>query len=74
MSREVTTLPRRLDWLLHDQIEVVRTILYNNGTCLQVPPSGTQLGLFTIHGDNRSSIERTIKQVMALVSLMSDAC
>jgi hypothetical protein len=62
-------LPRKLDWLLTRRLEKLKAIVSDNGTYLQVPPIGSQASLMTVFGDHRVNIERTIRSIMALVSI-----
>ncbi|WVO20505.1 uncharacterized protein IAS62_001802 [Cryptococcus decagattii] len=66
ISRDTAILPRKLDWLLTQKIEDVKTIMNDNGTYIQVPSVGSQASLITVFGDHRVNIERTIRGVMAL--------
>ncbi|EAL23071.1 hypothetical protein CNBA5960 [Cryptococcus deneoformans B-3501A] len=66
ISRDTAILPRKLDWLLTEKIEDVKTIMNDNGTYIQVPSVGSQASLITVFGDHRVNIERTIRSVMAL--------
>ncbi|KIR69125.1 cytoplasmic protein [Cryptococcus bacillisporus CA1873] len=66
ISRDTAILPRKLDWLLTQKIEDVKTIMNDNGTYIQVPSVGSQASLITVFGDHRVNIERTIRGIMAL--------
>ncbi|WVN89687.1 uncharacterized protein L203_104917 [Cryptococcus depauperatus CBS 7841] len=66
ISRDTPILPRKLDWLLTEKIDEIRTIMNDNGTYIQVPSVGSQASLITVFGDHRVNIERTIRSVMAL--------
>ncbi|KDN50826.1 hypothetical protein K437DRAFT_60175 [Tilletiaria anomala UBC 951] len=68
ISRDTAILPRKLDWLLTERMDELKTIVTDNGTFISFPPLGMQSSLITVFGDNRVSIERTIRSVMALVS------
>jgi len=68
ISRDTAILPRKLDWLLTERIEDVKSIMSDNGTYVQVPAVGSQASLITVFGDHRVNIERTIRSIMALVS------
>jgi len=43
----------------------------DNGTYVQVPAVGSQASLISVFGDHRVNIERTIRSIMALVSIDS---
>ncbi|KAK8850505.1 hypothetical protein IAR55_004423 [Kwoniella newhampshirensis] len=66
ISRDTAILPRKLDWLLTERLEEVKSIMHDNGTYIQVPSVGSQASLITVFGDHRVNIERTIRSVMAL--------
>ena len=69
ISRDTAVLPRKLDWLLTERIEEVKSIMGDNGTYIQVPPVGSQASLITVFGDHRVNIERTNRSIMALVRI-----
>ena len=69
ISRDAAIMPRKLDWLLTERLDDLRTIANDNGTYLQVPSVGSQQSVITVFGDHRTGIERTIRAVMALVSI-----
>lgn len=69
ISRDTAILPRKLDWLLTERLEDIKAIMNDNGTYIQVPSVGSQASLITVFGDHRVNIERTIRSVMALVSV-----
>ena len=66
ISRDTTILPRKLDWLLAERLEDIRSIMNDNGTYVQLPSVGSQASLITVFGDHRVTIERTIRSIMAL--------
>lgn len=68
VSRDAALLPRKLDWMLTERLDDLRNIANDNGTYIQVPSVGSHLSSITVFGDHRTSIERTIRSVMALVS------
>lgn len=70
ISRDTAILPRKLDWLLTDRMEDITKIMSDNGTYLQLPSVGSQASLITVFGDHRVAIERTIRSIMALVSVL----
>jgi hypothetical protein len=66
ISRETRILPRKIDWLLSDHLEDVRQIMIDNGTFIGLPALGSQEAIVSVYGDNRVSIERSIRTLMAL--------
>lgn len=73
ISRDSAMLPRKLDWLLSssDRVEQVKTIMFDNGTFINLPMIGSQASLISVYGDHRTNIERTLRAIMRLVSASS---
>lgn len=69
MSRDAAILPRKLDWMLTDRVDDLKTIMNDNATFTSFPPIGSSTSLITVYGDNRVNILRTIRSVMQLVCL-----
>lgn len=76
ISRDTALLPRKLDWVLKQKLEQVKQIMHNNGTFINFPAIGSQTSVISVYGDNVVPIERTIRTLMQLVSLVSivDPC
>jgi hypothetical protein len=70
MSRETALLPRKLDWMVTDRTEDLKSIMSDNATFIQFPAIGSSLSLFAVYGDNRVNIQRTIRSIMQLVSIL----
>ena len=68
ISRDTAVLPRKLDWMLLERMDDLKSIVIDNGSFINFPAIGSQSSLLTVYGDNRVSIERTIRAVMALAS------
>ena len=68
ISRDTSILPRKLDWLLTERLEEVKSIMQDNDTFVSFPIVGSQASLISIYGDQRVNIERTIRSIMILVS------
>ncbi|KLO20412.1 cytoplasmic protein [Schizopora paradoxa] len=66
MSRDSAILPRKLDWMLTDRMDDLKSIMNDNATFLNVPPIGSSNSLITVYGDNKVNIQRTIRTVMQL--------
>ncbi|CAO1633310.1 unnamed protein product [Jaminaea pallidilutea] len=66
ISRDTAILPRKIDWMLADHLEDLRQIMIDNGTFIGLPALGSQSSVLTVFGDNRVSIERTTRTLMAL--------
>ena len=68
MSRDTAILPRKLDWMLTDRMDDLKTIMNDNATFINFPTIGSSTSLITVYGDNKVNISRTIRSVMQLVS------
>lgn len=68
ISQEAGIIPRKLDWMLTDKADELRTIMNDNGTYVQFSPIGSQTGQLVVYGDRRVTIARTIRMIMQLVS------
>ncbi|KAN0061221.1 K y domain-containing protein 4 [Thecaphora frezii] len=66
ISRDAAILPRKLDWMLTERLEELRSIMLDNGTFVAFPVIGSQASLISVFGDNRVNIERTIRSIMQL--------
>jgi hypothetical protein len=67
VSRDTAILPRKLDWMVTDRAEDLKSIMSDNATFIQFPPIGSSTSLITVYGDHRVNIQRTIRSVMQLV-------
>jgi hypothetical protein len=70
ISRDTAILPRKLDWMVTDRAEDLKSTMSDNATFIQFPPIGSSTSLITIYGDHRVSIQRTIRSSMQLVRTM----
>lgn len=68
VKRQVTLMPRKLDWLLLERLEALREVMLDNSTFLELPLIGSQRGQVTVHGTSRVDVERSIRILMQLVS------
>jgi hypothetical protein len=71
MSRDVSILPRKLEWMITDRTEDLKGIMLDNATFISFPPVGDQTSVITVFGDNRVNIQRTIRCIMQMVWLVS---
>jgi hypothetical protein len=53
--------------MLTERLEEIKTIMADNGTFVAFPPIGSQASLISVFGDQRVTIERTIRSIMVLV-------
>ncbi|PWZ03626.1 hypothetical protein BCV70DRAFT_20437 [Testicularia cyperi] len=66
ISRDAAILPRKLDWMLCERLEELRSTMLDNGTFVAFPIIGSQTSVVSVFGDNRVNIERTIRSIMQL--------
>jgi len=66
ISRDTAILPRKLDWMVTDRAEDLKTIMSDNATYIQFPALGSSTSLITVYGDHRVNIQRTIRSIMQL--------
>jgi len=67
ISRDTAILPRKLDWMVTDRADDLKSIMSDNATFIQFPPIGSSTSLITVYGDHRVNIQRTIRSIMQLV-------
>ena len=68
ISRDTAILPRKLDWMQTSRLGELKQISRDQGTYIQFPQIGSLTSLCTIYGDNRQSIERTVRSLMSLAA------
>lgn len=66
ISRDTAVLPRKIDWMLLEQLEELRSIMMDDATFIHLPMLGSQASVITVYGDSRINIERSIRSVMQL--------
>ncbi|KAJ6627168.1 hypothetical protein B0H10DRAFT_423110 [Mycena sp. CBHHK59/15] len=66
ISRDTAILPRKLDWMVTDRTDDLKSIVSDNATFIQFPPLGSSTSLITVYGDHRVNIQRTIRSIMQL--------
>ncbi|KIK97654.1 hypothetical protein PAXRUDRAFT_824705 [Paxillus rubicundulus Ve08.2h10] len=66
ISRDTVIVPRKLDWMVLDRAEDLKSIMADNATFVQFPPIGSSTSLITVYGDHRVNIQRTIRGIMQL--------
>ncbi|KAJ7932640.1 cytoplasmic protein [Mycena leptocephala] len=71
ISRDTAILPRKLDWMVTDRADDLKSIVSDNATFIQFPPLGSSTSLITVYGDHRVNIQRTIRSIMQLVSTLN---
>ncbi|KAI0757224.1 cytoplasmic protein [Daedaleopsis nitida] len=66
ISRDSAVLPRKMDWMVTERAEDLKTLMHDNATFIQFPPIGSSTSLITVIGDNRVNVQRTIRSIMQL--------
>ncbi|OSD06003.1 cytoplasmic protein [Trametes coccinea BRFM310] len=66
ISRDSAILPRKMDWMVTERAEDLKTLMHDNATFVQFPPIGSSTSLITVIGDNRVNVQRTIRSIMQL--------
>ncbi|KAG0243276.1 hypothetical protein BGW41_002461 [Actinomortierella wolfii] len=67
-TRQVNIASRKLDWMLLNHREKLRSIMIDNATFIAFPPLGASHPIIFTYGENRVNVERTIRTVMQLAS------
>ena len=73
MSRDATVLPRKLDWMVMDRADELRTIMSDNATYIQLPPLGSSTSLLTIFGDHRVTVEPRLAEAIDKAATLAEA-
>ncbi|EIW86517.1 cytoplasmic protein [Coniophora puteana RWD-64-598 SS2] len=66
ISRDTAILPRKMDWMVLERAEDLKSIMSDNATFIQFPPIGSSTSLITVFGDQRVNVQRTIRSIMQL--------
>ena len=66
-AKEVVVSAHKIDNILLDRLDKVRKIMETNGSSVHFPSLGTQRGSIRVQGTEILHVERTIKDIMALV-------
>jgi hypothetical protein len=64
----------KLDAILLERLDKVRKIIENNGSYILLPPLGMQRGVVRVQGTDVLHVERTVRELMALVSCADLIC
>ncbi len=66
--KDVMVSPNKVDSILLDRLDKIRKITENNGSFVLFPQLGTQRGVIRVQGTEILHVERTVRDIMALVS------
>ena len=66
--KPVMVTDTKLDAILLERLDKVRKIIEKNGSYILLPPIGVQRGVVRVQGTDVLHVERTVRELMALVS------
>jgi hypothetical protein len=67
-TRQVNIASRKLDWMMLNHRDKLRSIMIDNASFIAFPPLGASHPIIFVYGESRVNVERTIRTVMQLVS------
>ncbi|KAF9901485.1 hypothetical protein BX616_002237, partial [Lobosporangium transversale] len=67
-TRQVNIVSRKLDWMLVNHRDKLRSIMLDNASFIAFPPLGASHPVLFVYGESRVNVERTIRTVMQLAS------
>lgn len=68
--KDVMVSPHKIDSILLDRLDKVRKVMETNGSYVLFPQLGSQRGLIRVQGTDILHVERTVREIMALVSTL----
>lgn len=68
--KDVMVSSSKIDSILLDRLDKVRKVMEMNGSYVLFPQLGSQRGLVRIQGTEVLHVERTVREIMALVSVL----
>ena len=69
--KDAAVSPQKIDSILLDRLDKVRKIMEANGSYVLFPQLGSQRGAIRVQGTEILHVERTVREIMALVGLTS---
>lgn len=70
--KDVIVSAHKIDSILLDRLDKVRKVMETNGSYVLFPQLGSQRGLIRVQGTEILHVERTVREIMALVSFDTD--
>lgn len=67
--KNVNVSAHKIDSILLDRLDKVRKVMETNGSYVLFPQLGSQRGLIRVQGTEILHVERTVREIMALVSI-----
>jgi hypothetical protein len=71
--KPVLVTETKLDAIMLERLDKLRKIIENNATYILMPPLGMQHGQVRVQGTEVLNVERTVRELMALVSWCDDS-
>lgn len=68
--KDVVITASKIDEILLERLDKVRRIIENNGSYVLLPRLGEQRGMVRVQATDILNVERTVREVMALVRLL----
>lgn len=65
---EAAIAPAKIDSIVLHRLETVRKIAEANAAYVMFPPLGKQLNVIRVQGSDQGCVQRTVREIMALVS------
>ena len=67
--KDVMVLAHKIDSIILDRLDKVRKVMETNGSYVLFPPLGSQRGMIRVQGTEILHVERTVREIMALVRM-----
>lgn len=67
--KEVRISPEKVDSIIFERLDKIQRIMEYNGSYILFPQLGVQRGAFRVQGTDMLHVERTIREVMSIVSI-----
>ena len=71
--KDVMVLSNKIDSILLDRLDKVRKVMEANGSYVLFPQLGSQRGMVRVQGTEVLHVERTVREIMALVRSISSS-
>lgn len=69
--KDVMVSAHKIDSIILDRLDKVRKVMETNGSYVLFPQLGSQRGLIRVQGTEILHVERTVREIMALVRIIS---
>jgi hypothetical protein len=68
--KDVAITTSKVDYILLERLDKIRKIVEQNGSYVLLPPLGNHSGLLRVQATDILNVERTVRDIMSLVSLL----